>query len=263
MDFVINPSHAWDPHILLGNLAKSSVFDRAKLMVLVLIFFCAVLLQPILVCAKVDQMLQEGGGVLENAYWLALLTPFWLVAALYGALLVVARAVLPLLQWSCCVLGIVFLALRFDGVVSWDYALVFVPFYLWLLLQFGDACGEMAAVRADMSRMATVEYLEKYVLNATTQDEDGRDVEDPRPRRRYDDLAEEERDALNAKYILLHVPPGAAEEEDDDLERIARSPEYQEAQASHARAVSTLRRVLVPQVPLVALVVVQLDAGAA
>merc|ERR1719253_2198840 len=101
------------------------------------------------------------------------------------------------------------------------------------------------------------------------QDEDGRDVEDDaRPRRRYDDLTEEERDEVNQKYILVHVPPGGGgddegeEEDDDDLERIARSPEYQEARARHDMAVRTLRRVVMPQIPLAVLVVVQLDTGA-
>eukprot|EP00585_Thalassiosira_rotula_P009807 CAMPEP_0196157992 /NCGR_PEP_ID=MMETSP0910-20130528/45042_1 /TAXON_ID=49265 /ORGANISM="Thalassiosira rotula, Strain GSO102" /LENGTH=198 /DNA_ID=CAMNT_0041422783 /DNA_START=107 /DNA_END=700 /DNA_ORIENTATION=- len=89
MEFVINPSRAWDPHILLGNLAKSSVFDRAKLMALVLVFFGLVLLQPILVCAKVDQMLEENGGALENSSWVVLLLPFWFFAAFYGLLLII------------------------------------------------------------------------------------------------------------------------------------------------------------------------------
>merc|ERR1719253_1614620 len=101
------------------------------------------------------------------------------------------------------------------------------------------------------------------------QDEDGRDVEDDaRPRRRYDDLTAEERAEVNQKYILVHVPPGGGgddegeEEDDDDLERIARSPEYQEARARHDMAVRTLRRVVMPQIPLAVLVVVQLDTGA-
>lgn len=62
MDFVVNPSHAWDPHVLLRNLVKSSVFDRAKLMTLVLLFFGLILMQPILVCTKLDQITLEKNG---------------------------------------------------------------------------------------------------------------------------------------------------------------------------------------------------------
>lgn len=268
MDFVINPSHAWDPHVLLGNLAKSSVFDRAKLMALVLIFFGLVLLQPILLCAKVDQMLEQNGGALENASWVALLIPFWAFAVFYGVLLVIGKAVLPLMQWISFVFGILFLALKFDTVLSWDYALLFIPFYCWMALRLLESKRDMNSVRADMSKMVTIEYLEQYVINETKQDDDGNDIEDQHLHRTYNDLNEEERDKINKEYVIVHVPPksqtpGDNEEdvEDDEFDRIERSPEYQEAKARHEFASKSIQRIIIPEIPLIVLIIIQLDAN--
>ncbi|KAL7538245.1 hypothetical protein ACHAXR_008416 [Thalassiosira sp. AJA248-18] len=265
MDFVINPSHAYDPHVLMGNLAKSSVFDRAKLMMLVLMFFGLVLLQPILVCAKVDQMLEKDGGALENASWVALLIPFWFFAAFYGVLLVIGKAVLPLLHWMSFVVGILFLTLKFDNTLSWDYAILFIPFYIWMFLRFAEAKKEMMAVQAAMSRMVTIEFLTKFVINEKNQDEDGNDIEDQQLHRSYNDLNEEERDDINKEYIIVHVPPKAQapgdDEEEDDFERIERSPEYQEAKAQYVYASKSMQRIILPEIPLIVLIIIQLDTN--
>lgn len=264
MDFVNNPSHAWDPQILLGNLAKSSVIDRAKLMTLILVFFGLILLQPILVCAKVDQMLQMKGGALVNSSWVAIFTPFWFFATFYGVLLVIGKAKLPLLQLISFVMGVLFLALKFDDVLVWDYEAIFTPFYIWLFLRLVEANLDIKSIRAHMSKMVTIEFIEKYVINEKKQDEAGNDIED-QLHRTYNDLNEEERDNVNKDYVIVHVPPkttapgedGNAEE--DDFERIERSPEYQEAKAQHQMASKSIQRIFLPDVPLIVLIIVQLD----
>ena len=266
MDFVLNPSHAWDPHVLLGNLAKSSVLDRAKLMTLVILFFGLILLQPILLCAKVDQMLEKNGGALQDASWVALLIPFWLFAACFAVVLIIGRAVLPLLQFISFVVAILFLALKFDNVISWNYAELFIPFYVWMLLRFIEAKREMAAAHADMTKMVTIEYVEKYIINEKKQDENGNDIEG-QLHRTYNDLNEEERDRINKEYIIVHVPPrsqtpttGENEHEDeDDFERIERSPEYMEARARYMHTSKSIHRIILPELPLIILVIVQLD----
>ena len=264
MDFVNNPSHAWDPQILLGNLAKSSVIDRAKLMTLILVFFGLILLQPILVCAKVDQMLEMKGGALVNSSWVAIFTPFWFFATFYGVLLVIGRAKLPLLQLISFVIGVLFLALKFDNVLVWDYAAIFTPFYIWLFLRLVEANLDIKSIRAQMSKMVTIEFIEKYVINEKKQDEAGNDIED-QLHRTYNDLNEEERDNINKEYVIVHVPPrttapgedGNAEE--DDFERIERSPEYREAKAQHQMASKSIQRIFLPDIPLIVLIIVKLD----
>lgn len=271
MDFVQNPSHAWDPHILLGNLAKSSLFDRAKLITLVLLFFGLVLLQPILLCAKVDQMLAQNGGSLENASWIALCVPFWLFALFYGVLLIIGKAIFPLIQWIAFVAGVLFLTMKFDNVLPWDYSLVFIPFYFWMFFRAFEARKQMVKANNDMEKMATIEYIEKFVINEKKQDEEGNDVEAQQMHRTYNDLGTEEKDEINKQYIIVHVPPKASapgenesEEQndmDDELERIERSPEYEEAVARHEDAYKSITRIIVPEIPLIVLVIVQLDMG--
>ncbi len=264
MDFVLNPSHAWDPHVLLGNLAKSSVLDRAKLMTLVILFFGLLLLQPILLCAKVDQVLDNNGGALDDAKWVALLIPFWIFAACFGVVLIIGRAVFPLLQLISFVVAILFLALKFDEIVSWNYAELFIPFYLWMLLRLIEAKRDIGAVHADMSKMVTIEFVEKFVINEKQQDEDGNDIEG-QLHRTYNDLNEEERDRINKEYIIVHVPPksqapGENEHEgEDEFARIERSPEFVEARARYMHAIKSIQRIILPEVPLIILVIVQLD----
>ncbi|KAL7501209.1 hypothetical protein ACHAWT_011141 [Skeletonema menzelii] len=269
LDFVQNPSHAWDPHVLLGNLAKSSLVDRTKLITLVLLFFGLVLLQPILLCAKVDQMLAQNGGALQNASWTALCVPFWLYALFYGLLLIIGKALFPLLQWIAFVAGVLFLTMKFDNVLPWKYVLVFIPFYFWMLFRAIEAGKQRAKANADMEKMATIEYIEKYVINEKKQDEEGNDIE-AQMHRTYNDLSTEEKDEINEQYIIVHVPPKASapgdtnDEEDDmedELEKIERSPEYQEALARHEDAFKTLVRIIVPEIPLLVLVILQLDMG--
>ena len=270
LDFVQNPSHAWDPHVLLGNLAKSSLFDRAKLITLVFVFFGLILLQPILLCAKVDQMIAKNGGALESSSWIALCIPFWSYSVFQVVLLVIGKARLPLLQWIAFVIGVLFLTMKFDNVVSWNYSVVFIPFYFWIILRAFEARKQMVKATTDMEKMATIEYIEKYIINDQTQDDEGNDVEAQEMHRTYNDLSTEERDAINEEYIIVHVPPKAAapgeveyEEHDieDELERIERSSEYQEAVARHEDAYKTITRIIVREIPLVILVLVQLDAG--
>lgn len=269
MDFVINPSHAYDPHVLMANLAASSIFDRVKLMMLVLVFFGVVLLQPILICAKVDQMLEGNGGALENSSWVAIAIPFWFFALFYGVLLIIGKAVLPLLQWICFVIGILFLTLKFDETLTWDYSVVFIPMYLWMALRLYEAKSDMRSVQNDMSKMVTIEYIEKFVINEVKQDEDGNDIVDPEQQnlhRTYNDLNEEERDDINKEYIIVHVPPKAQappgldeDEDEDDFERIERSPEYQMAKVRYEFASKAMQRIIIPEIPLIILIIVQLD----
>lgn len=266
-DFVNNPSHAYDPQVLMNNLANSSVFDRAKLMMLVLIFFGLVLLQPILICAKVDQMLAESGS-LQDSSWVAILVPFWLFAVFYIVLLVIGKAVVPLVTWIVFVIGILFLTLKFDNTITWDYGAVFIPFYLWMVLRLYEANSDIRSIRSDMSKMVTIEYIEKYVINEVQQDEEGNDIEEGQNlHRAYNDLNEEERDEINKDYIIVHVPPKPQpppgletdDEEEDEFERIERSLEYQEAETRRAFASKSMQRIFLPELPLLILIIVQLD----
>ena len=264
MDFVINPAHAYDPHVLMGNLAKSSVFDRTKLMALICAFFGLVLLQPILICAKVDQMLAQDGAPLEGSSWIAIFVPFWLYSIFFTVILVIGKAWLQLAHWACFVVGILFLTLRWDEIIYWDYAAVFAPLYLWMAIRIVEAKQGVDEAANDMSRMVTIDYVEKFIINEKKQDEDGNDIEQGDLHRNYNDLNEEERDQINKDYIIVHVPPktsmpGGDEEEEDELDQIERSPEYQEARTRYMEATKAIQRIFLPEIPLIVMIAVQLD----
>ena len=265
MDFIINPSHAWDPHVLLGNLAKSSVFDRAKLMALILLFFGLTLMQPILICAKVDQILEENGGALAETSWFAILVPFWIFSLCFGVVLIIGKALFPLLELISLVTAAFFFSLKFENIVPWAYSIVFCPLYAWIFFRVFEANMEMKAVKTAMSKMVTIEYIEKYVLNEKKQDENGNDIEGGF-HRTYEDLTPEERDQINEEYIIVHVPPrtkGPGETGENsiehDLDEIERSNEYQEALAHHQSAFKKIQKIILPEVPLMVLVIIQLD----
>lgn len=64
----------------------------------------------------------------------------------------------------------------------------------------------------------------------------------------------------------MHVPPKQTapgvvedEEEGDDFERIERSPEYQLAKNRYEQASKSMARIVIPEIPLLVLIVVQLD----
>ena len=71
-----------DPQSLYENLIGSSFEDKSRLVGLFGIAILLVLMQPILIAAKVNQSLR-GEGPLENSSWFAILIPFWVVGGLF------------------------------------------------------------------------------------------------------------------------------------------------------------------------------------
>lgn len=81
-----------DPQSLYENLTASSVHDKSRLVVLFGVAILLVLMQPILIAAKVNQSLQAGGGPLETSSWFAILIPYWVFAGLFIVLTFVVAA---------------------------------------------------------------------------------------------------------------------------------------------------------------------------
>ena len=71
-----------DPQSLYENLIGSSLEDKSRLVGLFGIAILLVLMQPILIAAKVNQSLR-GEGPLENSSWIAIMIPFWVVGGLF------------------------------------------------------------------------------------------------------------------------------------------------------------------------------------
>eukprot|EP00903_Cladosiphon_okamuranus_P020638 g18948.t1 len=140
---------------MVKNFLRMGTRDRLRLVIFVLLFVGAVLLWPILFCAKVD------GDT--SASWVALWTPLWIYNALglwYFVYLVslgkikapegmeegwtdpypLPLRVLALVKWTLLVLFQIFLTMRLDNDIDWSYAAVGSPLLIWMGLQlFGHA----------------------------------------------------------------------------------------------------------------------------
>lgn len=234
------------------NLGKSTCGQKSRLVLLLAIVLAAALLQPILVCVKINQILDpNGGGALENTPWIVLLIPWWIGCFLYlvlilGATFIMGCGVMGLvgcMEAVSWVVGQVILALRWDLTVSADYAMVFVPFYIALAFRGLGMLLTMRQMQNDVRHMITVEKLEQVL---------------DKP---YRDLSEQEQDELGKQFIIVHLPPDAQATGLDGDDVVQLSPEYQGAMQVYFSSVLELFNLIVFAVPFVVLLVLKLDAN--
>lgn len=256
-----NPSGVMDPSTVLDNLGKASCLNKSKLFFLVILFFGFILCLPILVCSKIDQNLEvaKGGNsddlILANTKWVLILIPLWFLNTLVIAVLASAKAWVSLVSVVSIFVQEIFLALKWDQTISWDYAIIFIPLYFHHALKIFQAIFLIGKVRSDVRKMTTVKYLEKNHLNNDTENVG----------RRYEDLTDEEKDELSKKYIIVHVPPNASEdplitdEETQLFMQIASSPEYQQRMDILDGCYHTLSTIILFRIAFMVLLVFKLD----
>lgn len=137
-----------NPVELIKNFQKNRA-DRVKIALTVIVFFAALLIFPILFCLKCD-------GDIDNAPWTAIWTPMWLIN---GLMLMTAFLVftekdddvpedeegnpekpenIPLSEkifyfgkTICFVLLQVFILMRLDDDISWNWFRIFIPWFLY------------------------------------------------------------------------------------------------------------------------------------
>jgi len=236
MPYLLNPSSI-EYKIVYDNLAKASIVDRLKIVLGYFIIFFIFLIQPILICLKVDD---QDGGAFDNTSWVVLLIPLWILDffALLGLLSIAllvknenapsgANQLLSFLKLISVVLAQIFLALKFDGSISLTYAVIFIPIYVYEVVRVIQSSWIVSSNNKEISRMVTMTYIEK---------EHGKG---------YADMSPEERDEMNEKYIIVHTPPvppdmdEALKELVDNLD-IYESPEYQQVQQLSQKALGDI-----------------------
>ena len=95
-----------DPQSLYENLTSASTNDKSRLVGLFFVAILLVLLQPILVAAKINQTL-NAQGPLESASWFAVLVPYWIMGGLLIVLTFVAAAFVPARErLAICLTGV-------------------------------------------------------------------------------------------------------------------------------------------------------------
>ena len=235
MSYLLNPS-AIEFKMVNENLAVASTFERIKVVLGALIIFSILLIQPILICLKVD----NNNGIFTDASWALLLTPIWFLDFVAFLVLGITFAVLKKketfskIDWSlsCFKLCIfvtaqIFLALKFDKTINWAYTIVFIPIYVYELIRLVQALWTIQFHKGEINRMVTETFIEKEFKKS------------------YADMSEEERDEINKRYIIVHTPPVPPDMDEalrdlvDDID-VYESPEFQHAQKAFEGAMGEI-----------------------
>lgn len=138
-----------DPQELAHNFATSSALDRSKIFSIFVGAVVAVLILPVLVCLHVDGLFGP------DASWFATLTPLWIWDAfilfyhsrvvMMGPIarpdhipleewvdpLPVKKRVFSLVRFILIILFELLVAVKLDNLVSWPWAIIFFPLYVW------------------------------------------------------------------------------------------------------------------------------------
>ncbi|KAG7354308.1 molecular chaperone DnaJ [Nitzschia inconspicua] len=229
-----------NPGALYENLTGATCIDKTRLLGFVSFMILLVLLQPILIAAKIDQSLKEDGA-LESTSWFAIFVPYWIMAGLgmiVTGLLVpfvpisdrlpLCLSVLEQFSWY---LSMIFLCFRWDGTWNSMYRQIFVPVYFAMLLRWIHSFCMLRKIRSDVQRMVTVDYLEREVLK-------GKDLED---------LEESELKDLQSRFLVVTVPADfepyseeGVELNDEKIEeqKVEASPEFEAATEIYNNTVS-------------------------
>ena len=232
----------YNPMCLMENLMKADSNAKTRIMMLVAVIVAVILLQPILICAKINQLFD--GGALESTPWMLLLIPTWILQGIFCFILLgvlffaeeKSQLLLNFLGNVCWFIGMILLALRWDRTIDFGYTLVFIPFYIYLGTRFASYLLTMHQINQQVQMMVTLSALEEVLGKPLSE------------------LDEEERTAIEEEYVIVHLPPhvtGTATVED--------SPEYQAAIEYYYDFNARLIKGIFFEIPLVVLIVLKVD----
>jgi hypothetical protein len=238
-----------NPGAMYENLRKASCCDKSRLVVLAACVCCIILLQPILICSKVNQDLRQE-GILSTTSWMIVLIPWWIAYGIlviaYFIIAIITKQVLfgvAFLEHASWLVAFLFLALRWDFTISWDYKLVFIPVYIALWFRWTHKIVRLRIISNNLQRMVTPQHLEGEILGKPLQD-----------------LTDEEFKEVQQNYVVVHVPSSASNLENEE-ERVQSSPEYEHAVDLYTRLVNSLIGSVVVNTTFVALVVSKVDGA--
>jgi hypothetical protein len=252
-------------HSFVYNLSHSSCIDRSKLFLLPLLLVGFFLITPILICAKVDSTLASKTG-LSDVSWLLILIPIWILDLGLISIHFLGKDFFAFGKMVCITVTEVFLALRWDHHIQWKYSIVLIPLFAHQFIGILESISVIHTSRHDMSRMATVSWLNKNVIpnfKSTSGDEEDT------IRRTYDDLTEEEKELINEMYIIVEdlndqmqdddQSTSSLQEEVNLLNAISKSPEFKLASIMKGMAQKQMFSIIFFHIAFLVLVVSKLD----
>jgi curved DNA-binding protein CbpA len=143
-----------NPGALYENLTGASFIDKTKIVGFVTVLILLILLQPILICSKINQDLEKRGG-LQDTSWFVVLIPYWIVG---GVIIILTSLLVPFipprdrlsialsaLEQCFWYLAMIFLCLRWDGTWNNPYRQIFAPVYIAVLLRWTQSCKILRA----------------------------------------------------------------------------------------------------------------------
>jgi hypothetical protein len=223
-----------NPGALYENLIRASFLDKTRLVVLATLILILLWLQPVLIATKINQSLEERGA-LQDTKWVVILVPFWILSglvilfwcAILGFVPASARSpvVLTILEYIAWVIGILFLSASWDDYVDLPYRQIFIPIYIAMAFRWLQSMLLLRKVKYDVTRMVTLKYLEREILQGKTLEE----------------LTENEREQVMKDFILISVPDNFEPEEppaqldpgekhkDVEAQKVEASPEFEAA----------------------------------
>lgn len=197
--FVVERNELLSPGAIYQNLTNGSFTDKTKLVGCTTAFIVLILLQPILIAAKVNQSLEQNGA-LDDAKWTHIFIPTWIFFGSFILFnvalikLIPASQRLPMILWSAELflwfLSLFFLTLRWDDSWTSPYSQVLAPVYLAFIFRLLGKIVVLRKVRVDVQRMVTASFLETNILKGKSLDE----------------MTDEEREELKRAYLVVSVP---------------------------------------------------------
>jgi hypothetical protein len=182
--FLCSEHQNWQtrPMQMYENLTAASFLNKSRLVVLAAVFFLALLVQPILVAAKINAILHSADTVLHDSPWVVVLIPTWVLHGMFilfwlfllcvvSTDIVVAIKVLEHCAWLA---GEVVLALQWDRALQLSWHVVSIPFYLGVFLRLFGHVASVHAARTEQGKMISPDYvhvLKRELYEKSSQDQ--------------------------------------------------------------------------------------------
>jgi len=255
----------FEHHTLMHNLNRASLYSKIKLTLLILLLSLIIVAGPTLIFLRID-----GKYGMQDMRWMLVFIPIWVLHALFFSFMVSSRRWFGAMKIICVMSGEVFLALKWDEIISWDYTFIFTPFYMHHFIVLTKNILEIRKVKKDLDRTVTVSYLEEKIL-PTFKDQwrEGNDHSNPEisPWCSYANLTDRERDIINKEYIIIDNPFDYGDTFSNEsmdpqtklLYTVTRSPEYELAIKKKSQATRTIALILSIRVAFFILVFFKLD----
>ena len=257
--------NSMNPAALFENLNTASCIDRTKLVSVAVMAIFIVLLQPILVAAKVNAVVRNENGSLEDdrildVKWTVILIPWWLINFVWLLVTLLLlfletnkkRVVSAVIGQTCWIVGWILLALAWDDPPE-NWQLVAVPFYLWQATQILVAVFDIRETRREYEQMISPEKLQQVAGHEATE-EDLMELA-----QQYTVITVDPQEIAGAIHVINSTSEESLTHEEIEELKIHMSREYQLNEKIIRHHTEQIAKSCLVDLPFIVLVASQLD----